>query len=158
MSDWLQSWMDKVCAVMAVTGVDGVQVHSFKVFEKNEMPDAVTPEMVPCAVSYVQNCQPEYSMGGPSILFWNGQTEFHLTTDVKPANIPFVLSFFEKVLISAAANLQLSGTVELFLIRNDAQAMTFATYRRADGADDHQGIVVQWQVKQVISGGLTVSA
>jgi hypothetical protein len=158
MANWLESWMDKVCDVMAVTDVRGVPVQSFKVFTRNELPEAITPEMIPCAVNYVQNCQPQYSSGGPTLLFWDGQTEFHLTQDVAPANIPYVLSFFEKVITAAAAEMTLDGTVELFLVRNDAQALTFATYRNSQGQDDHQGIIVRWQVKQNISGQLTVTA
>lgn len=158
MANWLQSWLDKVCDLMAVTDVRGQQVHSFVVFERNELPDAISPEMVPCAYSYVQNCQPEYSVGGPTILFWEGATEFHLTTDVKPANIPYILTFFEIVLRAAAAKLKLDNTVELFLIPPDGNAMQFATFQNADGRDDHQGFVVRWKVKQPISGDLTVSA
>jgi hypothetical protein len=158
MANWLQTWLDNLCTVMGVTDLHGRQVHSFTVFERNELPDAITPEMVPCAVSYVSECRAEYSLGGPTLLFWSGQTEFHLTTDVKPANIPYVLTFFEKVITAAAGNMKLSGTVELFLINSDASAMQFATFRNAEGRDDHQGIVVRWNVKQPISGQLTVSA
>lgn len=157
MADWLQSWMDKVAALMAVTDVHGAQVLSFLMFERNELPDAISPEMVPCAYSYVQGCQPQYSVGGPRIMFWNGQTEFHLTQDVKPANIPYVLSFFERILRAAAAKATLDGAVELFLIPDEANAMQFITYQNMDGRDDHQGVIVRWNVKQPISD-LTVSA
>lgn len=158
MANWLESWFDKVCDVMAVTDVQGRQVHSYHVFDKNELPLAISTEMVPCAITYIGELNPEYSAGGPTLLFWTGQTEFHLTTDVKPANIAYVMSFFEKIITAAAAKMKLDGTVEMFVIPSSGNAIQFATFKNPDGRDDHQGIVVKWSVKQNISGQLTVSA
>lgn len=158
MSNWLQSWLDEVCDVMAVTDLHGRTVQSFHVFSVNEMPDAISPEMTPCAISYITDCMPEYSTGGPTLLFWSGLTEFHLTSDVKPANIPYILTFFEKIITATAGNATLGGNVELFLIPGEGNAMQFANYKNAEGRDDHQGMVVRWTVKQNISGQLTVSA
>lgn len=157
MANWLESWLDVLSKAMAVTDPHGQQVTSFAVFERNDMPDAISPEMIPCSYSYVQGCRAQYSLGGPTLLFWSGQTEFHLTTDVKPANIPYVLKFFEIILRAAAAEMKLSNSVELYLIDDEENAMQFSTYRNADGRDDHQGIVVRWTVKQNISGDLEVS-
>lgn len=159
MTDWIQSWMDKLCDVMSVTDQHGKQVTSFHVFDRNELPNAITPEMTPCAVSYVTDIELQYSVGGPTLLFFQGQTEFHMTNDVKPANVGYCMSLFEPIVRACAGNMRLSSTVEHFLIQqNNGQALQFMTYRNPDGRDDHQGVVVRWMVKQNISGDLVVSA
>ncbi len=159
MTDWMQSWVDKVCEVMSVADRHGKPVTSFRVFTPNELPNAITPEMAPCAVSYVTDVQVEYSTGGPTLLFFTGQTEFHLTTDVKPANVEYCMSMFEPIVRACAANMKLTNTVEHFMVAQGAgNSLQFITYRNPDGRDDHQGVVVRWIVKQNISGDLTVSA
>lgn len=151
----IETWIDKLSLIWAVDDGRGSTMRSFALAD---FPDAITPTMTPCAVSYPLFCRPQYSAGGPTLLFWDGQTDFHLTEDVKVGNIPYVLSFFRRVLTAAMANMTLSGSVELFLISDDDNAMQFATFKRPDGLDDHQGIVVRWQVKQNVSGDYTVSA
>lgn len=159
MTDWMQGWLDTLCDVMRVTDRHGKQVNSFHVFTPNELPDAITPEMAPCAVSYVTDVQCQYSMGGPTLLFYTGQTEFHLTTDVKPANVEYCMSLFEPIIRACAGAMKLSNSVEYFtLVQDGGGALQFSTYRAPDGRDDHQGVVVKWMVKQNISGDLVVSA
>lgn len=157
MANWLEGWFDTLSTLMAVSDNSNRTVTTFSMFSRNDFPAAIAPEMVPCAVSYISGCQAEYSAGGPSILFWKGQTEFHLTVSVGPQNIPYVMEFFEKIVRAAAGNATLSGAVEIFLLDDSEQAMTFATYQNAEGKDDHQGILVRWTVKQPVSGDLTVA-
>ena len=159
MAKEIKTWIDTLCRVFAIDDGQGGQVHSFVIFEKNELPAAITPEMIPCAVSYITDVQVEYSVGGPTIFFCYGQTEFHLTTDVKPANIAHILPFFELIFAAAARNAGLSAKVNRFeVLNNTPGAMLFATYKRPDGSDDHQGIVAKWLVKQNVSGQYTISA
>lgn len=159
MANWIESWMDTLVDVMRVNDPRGKQVTSWYVFKAEELPDAIKPDDVPCVVSYVSDPQVQYSKGGPAKLFWVGQSEFHLTTDVKPSNIPYILKFFEIIIRACAANMKLSNLVTLFLIvQNEQGAIQFSTYKNAKGDDDHQGIIVRWQVTQDVSGDLEVSA
>jgi hypothetical protein len=159
MADAVETWIDTLCKVFNIDDGRGGQIHSFVIFEKNELPAAITPELIPCAVSYVSDVQFEYSTGGPTIFYWNGQTEFHLTSDVKPANIAYIMPFFGRIFAAAAQQAKLSNKVELFQIPNNTPGvMLFATYKNADGHDDHQGIVVKWFVKQNLSGQYVISA
>ena len=160
MSDWLQSWMDTVCEVMAVTDGNGQQVRSFYVFKINELPDAIKPDDIPCAYSYATSPEVQYSLGGPLILRWKGRTEFHLTRDVKPSNIPYILPFFETIVRACAAKMQLGGIAEIGLFtisQNTPDALMFATYKNAKGDDDHQGVVLNWELEQRIEGDLVVA-
>lgn len=159
MADWLQNWLDNLCEVMTVTDRHGKQVRSFHVFDRNELPDAITPEDAPCAVSYVTDIQLEYSAGGPTHLYCYGQTEFHLTEDVKPANVAYCMSMYEPIVRACAGAMTLGGTVKHFtLLQNAPGALAFMTYTNIDGKPDHQGIVVKWYVNYVASGDLVVSA
>jgi hypothetical protein len=159
MADAPETWIDYLCKVFNIDDERGGEVHSFVVFEKNELPAAITPDMIPCAVSYVTDMQLEYSEGGPTIFFSYGQTEFHLTTDVKPANISYILPFLGRIFAAAAQNMKLSGKVKHFtILQNQAGALAFVTYKDATGKDDHQGIVAKWFVKQEVSGQYVVKA
>lgn len=161
MADSVETWIDALCKVWAISDGRSGAVRSFLVFEKNELPGAITSEMVPCAVSYPSDCEVEYSMGGPTIFWWNGTTEFHLTRDVKPANLPYILPFYGRIAAAAMSDVTLGDTVGFWQLQGGPGAMQFATFRALrDGlmVDDHQGILVRWRVKQTVSGQYTVSA
>ena len=155
MSKSAEHWLDTLNQLWAFNRGDGVLVRSF--FTK-DLPAAVTADMAPCAVSYITDCQPMYSAGGPTILHWEGQTDFHLTRDVKPANMGYLHGFYERILVAAMASITLGGKVHNFQIVGSSGAMRSVTYKKADGQDDHQGIVVRWTVEQHVSGQYSISA
>lgn len=157
----VETWLDVLCKVWGtVSDGENGTVRSFLVFERNELPASfITAVEGPCAASYIESLSTEYSTGGPTLFFWNGLTEFHLTPDVKPANAPTVMLYFSRIFAAAAQNLKLSATVEHFVIRNVENAMQMVTYNHpVTGQPDHQGILVRWLVKQNVSGQYTVSA
>lgn len=159
MADSVETWLDAVCKVFAVS--DGMMpIRVFKVFEQNTLPNAITPELVPCAVSYVTDMQLEYSEGGPTVFYWYGQTDLHLTNDVKVANVAGIMRYFGRIAAAAMQNMSLGGLVEYFTIMQKTQgSIQFVTYKHAvTGQDDHQGIVVRWMVKQKVSGQYAVNA
>ena len=154
MADSLELWIDTLADLFAVgDGKTGGLIKSYRLFSLNEFPGAVTSQMVPCAMSYVTGCRPEYSQGGGVELHWTGQTDFHLTQDVKPANLPYILPFFGRIIAAAAANITLSGKVHNFVIADDEQALRLVSFMAGEPpVEDHQGIVVRWLVKQIASG------
>ncbi len=156
----VETWLDEVCKVMAVSDGGLNNVRSFLVFSVNQMPEAITAEMSPCAVSYVTDMQVEYSEGGPTVFYWYGQTDFHLSKDVKIANVASIMKYFGRIFAVCAKNMQLGGLVEDFTILQKTPAsLQFVTYKHPiSGQDDHQGIVVRWSVKQKVSGLYTISA
>jgi hypothetical protein len=159
MAESVETWLDELCRVFAVS--DGERpIRSFLVFERNELPESITPEMTPCAVSYVTDLQLEYSTGGPTLFFWQGQTDLHLTRDVKTANVASIMKYYGRIVTAAAGNMKLNNLVEHFtILQGTAGSMQFVTYKHPiTGADDHQGIVVRWMVKQNVSGDYVVSA
>ena len=151
----VENWIEALAQVWVFADGRGGTLRSFGMVD---MPESVNATMTPCAISYPLGCKPQYSVGGPTILHWSGRTEFHLTEDVKIGNVPYVVSFFRLILTAAMANMKLGGACDLFLIPEEEDALQFVTYKRADGADDHQGVAVNWMVDQTVSGLYTVSA
>lgn len=157
----VETWLDTLCKVWGtVSDNEGKTVRSFLVFERNELPDSwITAVEGPCAASYVETMQVEYSTGGPTLFFWNGLTEFHITPDVKPANASTVMLYFARIFAAAAGSMKLSNTVEHFYIQPVENAIQMVTFNHpVTNQPDHQGIVVRWSVKQNVSGDYTVSA
>ena len=160
MANSVETFLDEICKTFAVSDGGIGTVRSFLVFERNELPEAVTAEMTPCAVTYVTDLQVQYSTGGPTIFYWQGQTDFHLTKDVAAKNVAQVMKYFGRIAAAAMQNMTLGGLVELFtILQNTENSLQFVTYKHpVTGNDDHQGIVVKWSVKQPVSGQYTVSA
>ena len=160
MADSVETFLDAICKAFAVSDGGLGKVRSFLVFERNELPEAITADMAPCAVTYVTDMQLEYSTGGPTIFYWQGQTDFHLTKDVAMKNVASVMKYYGRIAAAAMQNATLGGLIELFIIlQNTDGAMQFVTFKHpVTGQDDHQGIVVKWSVKQSVSGQYSVSA
>ncbi len=160
MADSVETFLDKICKVFAINDGGFGNIRSFLVFESNQMPESITADTAPCAVSYVTDMQLEYSEGGPTVFYWYGQTDFHLTKDIKMANLASVMKYFGRIAAAAMRNMTLGGLVELFIIlQKTPGSLQFVTYRDPlTGKDDHQGIVVRWFVKQKVSNQYTISA
>lgn len=160
MADSVETFLDEICKTFAVSDGGINTIRSFLVFERNELPEAVSAETGPCAVSFVTDLQVEYSMGGPTIFYWQGQTEFHLTRDISAKNVAHVMRYFGRIAAAAMQNMKLGGRVEFFtILQGTENALQFVTYKNpVTGQDDHQGIVVRWSVKQPVSGQYLLSA
>jgi len=152
------SWIDKVAETFEIVDRKGAQIRSYRMAQLKDLPNAITGVQAPCAIHYIRDCQPVYSLGGPTILHWTGRTDFHLFSDVKPANYADALYFFPLILAAAMGDAQLGGTVNQFTIPEQPNALRFVTYKNPDGTDSHQGIEVNWQVKQNVTGSYTISA
>jgi hypothetical protein len=153
----VESWIDAVAKLWRLS-YDGKQLTSFLIIEKNEMPAAVVADMAPCVISYPVSCEPEYSLGGPTKLYWTGESDFHLTKDVKPANLVSILPFYGRIFAAAAASMQLGGKVFSFRIPRDPQAIRLVSFEGPQAKPDHQGLIVKWQVEQHVSGQYTIGA
>lgn len=160
MADSVETWLDTLSKVFAVSDGGLGAVRSFLVFSVNQMPESITAEMAPCAVSYVTDMQVEYSEGGPTVFYWYGQTDMHLSKDVKTANVASIMKYFGRIFSACAKNMTLGGLVEHFtILQKTANALQFVTFRHpVTNQDDHQGIIVRWYVKQKVSGQYTISA
>ncbi len=78
----VENWIDTLCELWEVDDGKGGTIRSYKVYKKNEFPEAI---QAPCAITYTTGNHMEImASGGHS--FWEGKTEFHLTDNIDKSN------------------------------------------------------------------------
>jgi len=151
----IENWIDAIAKLWEFDNGRGGTLKSYRVFERAEFPEALTE--FPCAITYPSGLQPEYTVGGPTILLWDGVSEFHITPDVQMVNIPLAFPFYKRILTAAAGSMTLGGKVAYFIIPNEPGAVQFVTFEY-DNGPKHRGLLLRWKVKENITGQITVAA
>lgn len=144
----LESWIDALTRVMAVSDGQGGQVKSYLLYEKAEFPQAIT--VTPCALTYVVGYKPLYSLKGPKTGFYRGMTEYHLTTDLNRARIPEILRYYARIRNAVAGAIALGNRadIEHFGPRPDLPDFIEGPLELRYGSEDpHLGLRVHWEVK-----------
>lgn len=148
----IENWIDALTKVWEVEDGRGGRVLSYRLFEKDEFPDDV-PMDRPVALTFVDRLDRlEYSAGGPSLGYWTGTTEFVLTPELKKSRIPEVLRYFDRIVKAAAANLNLGGSVEYFIIGPNGQAAIEMVVLDYGNKTPRMGLSVNWEVKEHLTG------
>ncbi len=152
----VQDWIDDIVDVFgSVSGHAGKNVRAYQVYRKAEFPDAIAE--FPCVLTFTDSMRPDYSAGGPLIDAWIGLSEFHLFPDLSRKHYPEVMLYFGRIRSAMAAHVTLGGKVAHFMPRVDAPFPLRGPVKLQYGAEDeHLGIVVQWQVKEIVNGAYTV--
>jgi hypothetical protein len=156
----IESWIDNLAKIWRISDQRFGTVQSYLLIERAEFPSSIDPATLanqPVALTIPGWMKPEYSVGGPKIGFYRGVTEFHVAPSVDASLIPSLMPWYGMILTAAAANVQLSSTVEYFLIddREDAIAGPLALQYGSEPL--HWGFLVRWVVKEKLNG-LSVSA
>lgn len=143
----VENWIDNLVRVWEISdGVEG-QVRSFRIFEKAEFPEALNLD-VPTALTFVDEIDADYSLGGPGVILWHGSTSFHVTPDLNRARLPGVFRYFGRILVAAAANMKLSGLVDYFALEPNG-SISLAAMQYGEEAK-HLGLEVKWMVKEKV--------
>ncbi len=152
----VEDWIDSVVDMWAgVAGHQGKTLHAYLVYRRAEIPD--TPADFPFVLTFTQGLQPNYSAGGPQINAWVGVSEFHLFPDLSRAHDPEIMLYYQRVVAAMASHLTLGGKVSHFLPRADVAQPIRAPVRLEYGEEPpHLGLVVQWEVKEIVNGEYTV--
>jgi len=139
-------WIDRVCEVWGtIDDGKGGKLRSYRIFERAEYPESLS--QIPCVLTIVPRLRTiQYSAGGPNIAVYEGVSEFHLTKNVSKGNYPSVFLFFDRILQAAAANLQLGGVVDHFLLRTDTPIEMGVL--RYGSEEPHLGMIAHWSVKE----------
>jgi hypothetical protein len=149
----IEKWIDTLNAVWALDTGRNQVVRTPSCISKNDFPEALTDLSIPVALSWPLVLSAKYGAGSssfPTILIVHGETEIHLTPDVKKTNLAFILPFFGRILNAAKTNITLSGLVEYFVL-DEENAMELVVMQYGSEAP-HHGIVIHWTVKQNLSG------
>jgi hypothetical protein len=150
----IEKWIDVLNNIWAFEYGRGPVVRTPSCVAKNDFPEALTDLSAgPVALSWPLTVSPKYGAASssiPTILIWHGETELHLTPDIKKTNLAFILPMFGRILAAAKANLTLGGLVEYFIL-DEENGMELDTLQYGNEAP-HHGIVIHWTVKQNLSG------
>jgi len=158
----LQNWIDKISDRWAtIVTHEGGTLRAHKMSELDDFPETVS---APAVITYPSDVSLTYSVGGPILAHWVGRSEFYLFPNVSKSNLPRLLPYFERIAVAAMGSITLSGSVLYFMIDStDAGSPSMEgpvqlTY--GDNDNPYLGIVVNWKVKENISGmtGLSVAA
>jgi hypothetical protein len=141
----IELWIDTLCSVWDISDGKGGQVKSYRVYNKNEFPEAITT--YPCAISYVTSVKNTYGASN-SLDLWYGVTEFHLFPNVNKTNLPEAMLFYKRIRDAAALHMTLGGLVNYFLLRNDIESQTMVDLKYGS-EDPHHGLLVNWIVKEL---------
>lgn len=149
----LRYWFNDVTRLWSQIKDDrGVAVVSYPM---EKIPESVTK--VPCAISFLNgDVSGSPSIGGPTMVIYNGKTEFHLTTNVLKNQLPYVMSFVDKILQKAASDITLNGKVVSFRLMTPGSVKPVQL--TWGNEEEHYGLEVTWQVIENQSGKYTVSA
>jgi hypothetical protein len=150
----ITEWIDKLAAIWEISDGRGGTVRSYRVFERAEFPEGAI--QIPGALTYPNGLQPKYGQGTPTILLWEGITEFHLVPNMQTEHIPYMVSFYQRILAAALANMKLSNTVEYFILPDQPRAIEMAEFLVGEGPA-HRGLLVHWSVKENVSGDFTIT-
>ena len=143
----VDDWVDELTRAWEISDGRGGQVRSYRIFEKDEFPEEI-PLDIPTALTFVDDVDAEYSQGGPCILMWHGTTVFHLTPDLNRQRTPYLMLFFNRILVAAAANMKLTGKVDYFALEpNTSIAVVITQY---GNEARHLGLEVRWLVKESV--------
>jgi hypothetical protein len=151
----IENWLDAVAKVFEMDNGKGGTVRSFRLYERADIPGALSSDLYPCAISYFTDCKPEYAAGGVDTLIWQGLTELHILPNLQMDGLPYLLLFVGRVIKAAAANYQLGGLVEHFLIPKESGAIQLVELGWGEDRNAHRGLLVHWEVKENITGALT---
>ena len=146
----IESWIDNLCKVWEFSGPGFETVRSYKLIEKAEFPSSIDPSdlsLHPIALTLPGALQPMYAKGHKH-LTWYGETEFHVAPDVKRERLPSLIFWYARILRAAAGNVQLSGTVENFVIMDQRDGILGPIALQYGDESPHWGFVVKWMVNQ----------
>lgn len=149
-------WIDKIAKDFEISDGKGGTVVSYRAYDKNNFPESLT--VFPCAISYVTGSRNQYSLGGPCIDFYNGVTELHLTSTTSKALIPYVMGFFARIRNAVAGDITLDSTVDHWLLRLDMDSIQGPAVLQYGQEEPHYGLIVNWEVKESVTGDFTVAA
>lgn len=157
----VENWIDDITRLweFAAPGENGRLVKAFRVFEKDEFPEALTADLYPCALTYTVDVASDYGAGGPNIDFYHGRTEFHVVPSAAKSYYPRLMRYLALVRNAAAGSVKLAGKVDSFLLRADEGPSIEGPVLLQYGSEEpHLGLVVHWVVKEDVSGDFAVSA
>lgn len=149
----VEKWIDALVDVLGGISVQGKRVRAYYLFKKREYPDSL--KEFPCWITYIENVDPNIGSAGASWLIWNGTSELHLAAGLKKSEYPDWIKFYPRIMAAFCAHRTLGGLVAYAMIKKDSgiQGPVTLTYGTEQ---EHPGLLVNWVVKENVSGVFTL--
>jgi hypothetical protein len=145
----IENWIDSLVKIWEVSDGKTGTVQSYRIFTRDEFPEDVPLDRATC-LTFVDDVDLEYSVGGPRKAFWHGSSYFHVTPDLARSRMPSVLRYFNRIIVAAAGNLTLGGLVDHFVLESTG-SISIVQLKYGNEAP-HVGLEVKWIVKETING------
>lgn len=139
-------WLDDIADLFAVSDGQGGQVRSFSA-GRDDFPEALPLAEAACAITYLLDCDPMYSQGGPLKTIYTGRTEFHLAPNTSKAHLPKIHRYYARIRNAMAASMRLGGKVDDFRKRAGVALIRGPVKLTYGDEAPHLGLVVEWEVK-----------
>jgi len=152
----VEDWIDALARLWEIADGRGGTLKSYRSYERAEFPEALT--VYPCALTYMVDVTHEYSAGGPAVDVYNGRTQFHLFPSAAKSLMPQAMRFVARIRNAAASSITLGGTVAHFALRRDVPSIEGPVVLKYGSEEPHIGLIVNWRVKENVSGDFIVSA
>lgn len=150
----IEHWIDKVCKLWEIDDGSGGKLRSYRVYERAEFPQSITP---PCVLTYALGVQCEYSLEGIDYNHWHGISEFHLTPDLDKSKLPNLLLFFARIRAAAAGNMTLDHRVEYFRLKTDGASIEGPLELLYGNEAPHWGLRVHWEALETLRSKLRLN-
>jgi len=149
----IENWIDELADVWMSIDLDGFgNVYSPYLVRDAKYPSSIAPkdlENQVIALNIPQAFNPgAYGVGAPKRGFYRGVTQFHLAPNGDMGHLHRILPWYGKIMAAAARNPSLNGTVELFTIPDEAEAITFGPKVSFGEESPHWVVLVRWTVKE----------
>jgi hypothetical protein len=142
-------WIDDIVAMMGTINAGAGSVTSYKI---GEWPGQIST--FPASISYVSNGGWEYSLGGPTLGFYEGFTELHLAAGKDSRVWDTARLYVPRVFAAFCADFTLGGKVEHFLLKPPPEAFRMTFFNYGDG--ESSGLTFSWRVKVNETGLYTI--
>jgi hypothetical protein len=156
----ITTWIDNLVKVWKSIEVKGGKMESYSMYRRKEFPDTINPQKLPVALTFVESVDVDYSAGGPNKNIYRGRTDFFINgSGVMKEAIPAIMPYFDRIVIAAAANFKLGGSiVDYFMLDND-RGDAIEGIVQLDWGDEksYLGLSVRWVVKEDVGQTVTVS-
>ena len=148
----IEDWIDTLVEVWRINVGDFKQVKSPYILKADEFPDAISPvDDFPIALTFLANVRPQYAKGNKNIT-WYGETEFHISPDLKKSRNPELMLWPARILKAAALKVQLGGLVSNFTIMDQFDGIEGPIALKYGDEAWHWGFVVNWMVEESLAG------
>jgi hypothetical protein len=152
----VELWIDEVTKLFDGIRIANKSIRSFRIYEKDEFPEAIKGDEIPCALTYTAEVECEYSTG-PCFEIWKGKTEIHWTPNVDKSKYPEIMLLFKQIRNAFALHRTLGGKVAFIqlAIENTPSIQGPVVFSYGDEVQ-HLGLLVHWVVKEHVESEITL--